>query len=364
MNHTENNSAEFSKNINEEFEKIRKNIKRPNILVCGGTGAGKSSLINMAITDPKAPVGSGRPVTQEIAKYEGELVVIYDSPGYESGDDNMKIYKDKVLKLIQNNKNTLNERIHLVWYCISQGNDRILDIDTKTINDIKQEGTPIVIVLTQADKGSEESSNELKKELTKSCPSIEILETSEDKSLGMGIESLIDWSINNLDAALRDTFIAGANSIKHKQSEGEKIVLEHILVASGIAVSPIPFSDAILLTGNQATLIARLAHLWDFSAAKNLITNILPGSLVSNLGKSAAGNIIKIVPGWGSTAGAVINSGVASVITAGIGYGLNTMFSYMAKDNLAGKKSDLQKYLEMLPSLIDMFSAEYRSENK
>ena len=357
---------EFSAQVNEEFEKIRKNIQRPNIFVCGGTGAGKSSLINMTLADrkAKAPVGSGQPVTQEIAKYEGDLVVVYDSPGYESGDENLRKYEETVLKFIKNNKNTPTDRIHLVWYCISQGNDRILDIDTKTINDIKQEGTPVVIVLTQADKGSVESSEELKKELARSCPGIEVLETSEEKSLNLGVEPLIDWSINNLDAALRGAFIACTNSIEHKQSEGEKIVLHHIVTAAGIAVSPIPFSDAVLLTGNQATLVARLANLWDYSAAKSLITSALPGSLISNVARSTAGNLAKMVPGWGSVGGAAINVTVASAITAGIGYGLNRMFFDMAKDELAGKKVDLPEYMKMLPGLAETFAEQFRNKNK
>lgn len=352
---------EFSAKVNEEFEKIRRNMQRPNILVCGGTGAGKSSLINMVLADQKlrAPVGAGKPITQDITKYEGELITVYDSPGYESGDASQKKYQEIVLKLIQNNNGNATDRIHLAWYCISQGNDRILDIDTKTVNDIKKQGIPIVIVLTQADKGTVQSAETLKQELAKLCPGIEVFETSEEKSLELGVGPLITWSRENLDDALRYAFISCTKSIEHKVSEGKKIVLHHIAAAATIAVSPIPFSDAVLLTGNQAALIARLAQLWNFPAAKSIITSALPGSLASMVGRSAAGNLAKLIPGWGSAAGAVINITVASSITAGIGYGLNSMFEKMAEDEFSGKNVDLPEYLKLLPDLVNGFTNRY-----
>ena len=37
----------FSARFNEEFKNARRSIKKPNVFILGGTGAGKSSLVNM-----------------------------------------------------------------------------------------------------------------------------------------------------------------------------------------------------------------------------------------------------------------------------------------------------------------------------
>lgn len=59
-----------------------------NILITGGTGCGKSSTINALFNANKAKVGQGSdPETMEIAKYEYDNIVLFDSPGLGDGKD-------------------------------------------------------------------------------------------------------------------------------------------------------------------------------------------------------------------------------------------------------------------------------------
>ena len=69
------------------LNKIRKNVKKPSVLVTGGTGVGKSSLINHLFGMDVAKTGNGKPMTDRITRYEPENydVVLYDTLGYEVG---------------------------------------------------------------------------------------------------------------------------------------------------------------------------------------------------------------------------------------------------------------------------------------
>jgi predicted GTPase len=59
-----------------------------NILITGPTGCGKSSTINALFKTDKAKVGQGTtPETMDIAKYELNNIVIFDSPGLGDGKE-------------------------------------------------------------------------------------------------------------------------------------------------------------------------------------------------------------------------------------------------------------------------------------
>ena len=55
--------------------------KRPNILVCGYTGSGKTSLIRSVLGSivEESKIGNGLPVTMGYDKYENDQIVIWDS---------------------------------------------------------------------------------------------------------------------------------------------------------------------------------------------------------------------------------------------------------------------------------------------
>lgn len=57
-----------------------------NLLITGATGCGKSSTINALFNTDKAKVGQGvDPETMEIARYELDNIVLFDSPGLGDG---------------------------------------------------------------------------------------------------------------------------------------------------------------------------------------------------------------------------------------------------------------------------------------
>lgn len=92
------------------------------------------------------------------------------------------------------------------------------------------------------------------------------------------------------------------------------------LTAAIIGCSPIPFSDAFLLVPVQLTMMGRLHKLFGQSWSESLGKSVSKELIVVSLGRSAVGNIIKIIPAVGTVAGAAINATVASTITESLGW--------------------------------------------
>ena len=105
--------SEFEQKIEEELSKQKAELVKPNIVVCGGTGTGKSSLINRFFGFEVAKVGSGEPVTRGMNKYEQDNmpVVIYDTEGYEisSASTGTMNFEEKIKPEIEKLKQNKNE---------------------------------------------------------------------------------------------------------------------------------------------------------------------------------------------------------------------------------------------------------------
>ncbi|MGV8155004.1 MAG: GTPase [Alkaliphilus sp.] len=142
--------------FDNEYEKMKRETSKckPNILVCGATGVGKSSVINFLFGEEVANVGEGKAVTRGIHEYksDGVDVVLYDSEGYEIGNEAQSKFKEDVVGFIEQrikNTDVIEEQIHLVWYCISAGNKRITDLDIDTVNEFSDKGVkfPVIFML-------------------------------------------------------------------------------------------------------------------------------------------------------------------------------------------------------------------------
>ena len=92
--------------------------------------------------------------------------------------------------------------------------------------------------------------------------------------------------------------------------------------AATTAASPIPFSDAALLIPIQVTMITGLYKANGATISRGVVEGALKASVVSGVGKSVAGNLLKFIPGVGTIAGGTLNAGVAVGFTEALGFAI------------------------------------------
>lgn len=345
----EEEAGESQESIKDKFAKERtaflESMKDtcPGILVAGPSGAGKSTLINTVMKKRVAKTGFGRPVTQSCDLYENEFVRFYDTKGYESSPDAEKFFEEDVIRLIEENEKTSGAEgsrvVDIVWYCVSAGGGRFTDFDASLVRKISMATShkPIAIVLTKQDHASDESAEAMRAAVSHMFPedvftNVGIFETYDplsvseeearnlDKVLNGASNALFKWTEEHLEESRRKSFILASH---RGFDEKEKVCDEYIrLAAAGtatIAASPIPFSDAPLLIAAQIALMAKIMTVWGIEDVADSLVGSVSTLVTSALGKSVAGNLLKLIPGGGTIAGAAINTIVASGITFAFG---------------------------------------------
>ncbi|QJD58410.1 hypothetical protein HG264_05550 [Pseudomonas sp. gcc21] len=359
--------------LQAEFDKQVNDVAKVNLMLVGGTGVGKSSLINRVLGEEVAKVGSGRPVTKGCERFEKENlpVVVYDSEGYEivDGEVNNDNFRSVVIAEVDRlAKLSLKDQIHLFWYCISVNSHRVTEYDVVNLKDLAGRNVNLAVVLTQCDGDELDENNQgvvaaaFKRELRNAGIDSPVFETSTTLEEDLELSSLIEWSAESLPAEkLKDAFVgAQVSNIPMKEKQATQAVLMAAAAAGGAAgLNPIPMSDSVALLPIQLALAARLANIYGFSTLDAGAIVLLKSQILSLLGRQMAASLTKLIPIFGQ----VINAGVASAITAGFGYSLSAIYKSAYVTLLeTGKVPDwasLFKYMD----LVGMITKEQGKQN-
>ncbi|MCR4617619.1 MAG: GTP-binding DUF697 domain-containing protein [Lachnospiraceae bacterium] len=347
--------TDIAANIMEAIAKEKKDMKVLNVMLLGKTGVGKSTLINNLFNERLAETGIGKPVTQDIRRYEKEgfPLVVYDTPGFELGGENaMNRLLDSVNSEIKKGYKSfdIEKSIHCILYCVSATSHRFEDIEVnfikKFLDENKDVNIPVIIVITQA--LSKKDASELKScieaenlGVTQVIPVLaEDYEIDENTVIkANGLDNLADVIYEVIPEALKKTYVAVQKaSLNLKVKKSHAIVVGAAASAAATGAVPIPIADAFVLVPEQVAMIASITNVFGFSLEKSAITAIVSATLgtagTTVAGKTVVSSILKLIPGAGSVAGGAISGAVAAALTAALGEAYIGVMMAVAKGKL------------------------------
>ncbi|WP_029150166.1 GTPase family protein [Microbacterium indicum] len=312
---------------------------RFNLAVVGGTGVGKSSLVNAVFGRDLAKVGKGLPVTRGVQYYSDDSLGIWDIEGFEIGS---ALSPAEQLRghLAQIAAHPRNEQISVVWYCVKANDDRLTPADVAMIRELSAAGLPVILVLTKVDwsrnpvtgrfrapQGVQEFVDWLEKPVDEHGCRLEIgyerviLTSTSDKhgkGKGHGLGELVAETLTLSPEDEKDAFrIAQRLNLPWKRELARPVITAAAAAAAGAAAVPLPVADAVTLAPIQLGMMARISVIYDIEMQTALSTSALANLGAQLAGRALASSLLKLIPG----AGSVVNAGVAAALTAATGEG-------------------------------------------
>jgi uncharacterized protein (DUF697 family)/GTP-binding protein EngB required for normal cell division len=357
-----------------ELQKIRDAITKPNILITGATGAGKSSLVNRLFGEHAAEVGEGRPVTEGIHPYFSPNlnVNLYDSEGYEVDSDENFRYRDTVIGFVDERieAGDIERNIHEVWHCVSAAGKRVTDMDIDIINDMRKRKIPVAIIFTQIDCVDAEELSALIKRAEEACPGAARFNVCclDDEEVQARLKEyvqfseMLEWAAANLDESLREGFVSsleGALEQKRSVAEG-KIVPMYAALAAGIGAVPLPFADALALVPLQVRMSMHIMNTYGVNDFAGIGSRAVESFAVSQIGRlfarTVTANLVKLIPVVGSVVGGALNAAVAGAFTHKMGTAVSELgYRYACDVVLEGRDVSLAEAFGSKALLENLF---------
>ena len=345
--------------VRKSFTEAKKKIGKVNIALIGKTGVGKSTLINAVFKENLAETGIGRPVTQNFKEYtkEDSYINLFDTKGFE-----LEKYKDILdqLKTIISSRKTQDPatHIHLAWFCINSTSNRIEDAEIKFINELGAL-IPVIVVLTQSINSNKELFNRIEIEAPNVSQIVRVLAMDyEIEGMGVkpayGLDNLVEVSFQVIPEAFQAAFASAQKvSLELKEKSARRIIHTSSAAAAAACAVPIPLSDAAMLAPIQIGMLAGISHVMGLETTEAFVSTLV-SSAAGVIGATYAGrliftNILKLIPGVGSAAGAAVGAATALAITEAMGNAYVSALSYLIEN---GKSLTSEAIAETFKKLL------------
>lgn len=344
---------------------------RFNLAVIGGSGVGKSSLVNAVFGRDWAKVGKGLPVTRGVQYYHDDSLGIWDVEGFEIGSPVPPAEQLRAhLKSIS--EHPAIQQISVVWYCVKANDDRLTPADIAMIRELDAAGLPVILVLTKVDwgkavipgrrstpRGVEEFVGWLENPVDGDDQPVDIpyqsviLTSTRDrhgKGSGHGLGELITETLALSPDDEKDAFrIAQRLNLPWKREMARPVIASAASAAAAAAAVPIPVADAAMLAPIQLAMMGRIAAIYDLELNTMLSAGALAQLGVQITGQALARSFLKLIPG----AGSVIGATVAFALTAATGEAWMRLCEQVHQGNIdVAKVSD--SWGGYAPGLLDV----------
>lgn len=344
---------------------------RFNLAVIGGSGVGKSSLVNAVFGRDWAKVGKGLPVTRGVRYYHDESLGIWDVEGFEIGSQKAPAEQLREhLRVIAGHP--AEQQISVVWYCVKANDDRLTPADIEMIRELASARLPVILVLTKVDwtknritgqrgvsKGVEEFVDWLENPVDHndqpiSIPYERVILTStrdkQGKGSGHGLGELVAETLALSPEDEKDAFrIAQRLNLPWKREMARPIIAAAASAAAAAAAVPIPVADAVALAPIQLGMMGRIAAIYDLELKTMMSAGALAQLGVQMTGQALARSFLKVIPG----AGSVIGASVALALTAATGEGWMRLCEQVHTGKLDLEKIS-EAWSDYAPSFFDV----------
>lgn len=348
----------------KQFEKEREKYKRPNILICGYSGSGKTSIIQSLLGEDLVPQDKiVRTMTKDYEIYENEMIRIWDSKGLEpdKGEDEFINRTKDFIRTMQDSSKNIDDHIHIFWYVINGAASKVTQTDLKFIEIFPKELT--LILISKADLIKERQFNAIKEMLIEhtGIQDDRIICVSDIESGRKGIEELYETSLKIFPDAYRYAFEEAQRidiekaieKIKEKKQQALNIIKTSTV--SIVALNLPPLLNASRIIQVQTVMIAGLAALYNLDR-EQLQKDVLP-LLVKTLEMMESGGITKLIP----IVNNILNyTTVLSVISA-LGHFVQEQFERIA---IAKVKGETQPTINFDYDVFMEYFKQYQKTNK
>lgn len=319
-------------------------VEKPNVVVIGNSGVGKSTLINSLFQSYVAETSIGEATTKQLRVYESEGLGfrIIDTIGFEPGLLNQSKAISAIRKWSRDSikNDDATHQINMIWYCIDGTSRKMFkkNIDMLAHATSVWKSVPIIVVITKSYSKPERAENvrmvynafKNHKKLSENLKAIvPVVATTYkiDTDLNInvtpdGLGELLTETVKFLPEGVNASIVdKNYFYLNQKRAMAHSVVGASALAGLTVGLVPIPFPDGTILTPLEVGEIKSLSKIYGVEYDKNteLIQTIINAGTAGIIAKTAL-NAIKTIPGL-NIAGDVLNGIVAGVIVAALGEG-------------------------------------------